>query len=125
MKIIHKLTMILTKYIPVLECIFSFIYLLLGFNGIIIDQINYLFGGCLITDLYFLINSFTFKFCSHYRVAIYYLLGLLLFNIIDSFIPFELPYFYYIIIIGITFSFSCILFCYLKNKDNKNRINAI
>ena len=67
MKISYKLTMILTKYIPILECIFSFIYILLGFNGIVIDQLNYLFGGCLMIDLYFLINSFTFKFCSHYQ----------------------------------------------------------
>lgn len=124
MKISYKLTMILTKYIPILECIFSFIYILLGFNGIVIDQLNYLFGGCLMIDLYFLINSFTFKFCSYYRIAIYYLIGLHLFNIIDSFILFELPYFYYILIVGVTFNFSCILFCYLKNKDNKHNKNS-
>lgn len=126
-KSLHKLLIIVIKYIPMTISIFYILNTILCWLGIDTPVLSNIAGVSLFTWLFLFLSSVVFQFCIYHKMFLYYILVEDLLNIYDYY--FEIPISnvkileIHSVLIGILL-FS-ILFVYLNNhvtKDNKGDI---
>lgn len=71
-KLLHKLTLLSVKYIPILLAIVEFVAVILSYCGISTAILGVLLGTSLVTLIPMYIMSYTFKFCKYHRMVINY-----------------------------------------------------
>lgn len=126
-KSLHKLLIIVIKYIPMTISIFYILNTILCWLGIDAPVLSNIAGVSLFTWLFLFLSSVVFQFCNYHKMFLYYILVEDLLNIYDCYfgIPISNVKILEIhsVLIGILL-FS-ILFVYLNNhvtKDNKGVI---
>lgn len=126
-KSLHKLLIIVIKYIPMTISIFYILNTILCWLGIDAPVLSNIAGASLFTWLFLYLSSVVFQFCIYHKMFLYYILVEDLLNIYDYYfgIPISNVKILEIhsVLIGILL-FS-ILFVYLNNhvtKDNKGDI---
>lgn len=126
-KSLHKLLIIVIKYIPMTISIFYILNTILCWLGIDAPVLSNIAGVSLFTWLFLFLSSVVFQFCIYHKMFLYYILVEDLLNIYDYYfgIPISNVKILEIhsVLIGILL-FS-ILFVYLNNhvtKDNKGDI---
>lgn len=126
-KSLHKLLIIVIKYIPMTISMFYILNTILCWLGIDAPVLSNIAGVSLFTWLFIYISSVVFQFCIYHKMFLYYILIEDLLNIYDFYfgIPISNDKILEIhsVLIGILL-FS-ILFIYLNNyvtKDNKGDI---
>lgn len=126
-KSLHKLLIIVIKYIPMTISIFYILNTVLCWLGIDAPVFSNIAGVSLFTWLFLYLSSLVFQFCIYHKMFLYYILVEDLINIYDYY--FEIPISdvrileIHSVLIGILL-FS-ILFVYLNShvtKDNKGDI---
>ena len=80
-KVLYKLQIYSTKYLPIFISILYMINTTLSYKGYNVEELAMLGGMSLIPLTKLLLDSFTYKLCIHHRVFIYYIL---LHNILTS-----------------------------------------
>lgn len=126
-KSLHKLLIIVIKYIPMTISMFYILNTILCWLGIDAPVLSNIAGVSLFTWLFLFLSSVVFQFCIYHKMFLYYILVEDLLNIYDYYfgIPISNVKILEIhsVLIGILL-FS-ILFVYLNNhvtKDNKGDI---
>lgn len=126
-KSLHKLLIIVIKYIPMTISMFYILNTILCWLGIDAPVLSNIAGVSLFTWLFLFLSSVVFQFCIYHKMFLYYILIEDLLNIYDYYfgIPISNVKILEIhsVLIGILL-FS-ILFVYLNNhvtKDNKGDI---
>lgn len=120
---LHKLFLLIIKYVPVITAIIYFICCVLGcfqIKTIILPNIFFLSP---ISALFIICASFTFKFCIWHRLPIYYSLVLQIINIIDYYSPVVFTNNVMLFIYLLITMFFILLGMYFKNKYNADKEN--
>lgn len=126
-KSLHKLLIIVIKYIPMTISIFYILNTILCWLGIDTPVLSNIAGVSLFTWLFLFLSSVVFQFCIYHKMFLYYILVEDLLNIYDCYFGISISNVKILeihsVLIGILL-FS-ILFVYLNNhvtKDNKGDI---
>lgn len=82
-KILHKVLLILLKYIPIIIGLGYMLNTILLFFGIDLAIISLFTGLSVLPWLFIFISSFVFKFCLYHRIFLYYILIIDTINWID------------------------------------------
>lgn len=113
---LHKIVLICIKYLPFVIGILYFLNTILSYFNIDLYWITLVSGTSLLSILFMLLCSFTFKFCLYHRLSIYYILLNNIINWIDY--KYRIPitnksmFCLYIVITGITV--FLMVFVYVK-----------
>jgi len=118
---LHKITIFVLKFIPVLLSISTFSNQVLSFFGVDIEAFGYLSGTSLLTLLFLYLASYCFEFCSYHRMFLNYVFICDLLNAYDYYIGIPISnialLLINVIIAGIFLFIT--LYLYLHDKHNK------
>lgn len=119
-KTLHKVEILLLKFIPFIVAGIYFINTVLSIYMIDVPILSYIAGISLLPFIFILLSSFVFKFCVYHRIPLYYILVNDTLNTIDSYydIPVENRAF---LILHLTIFFVCFITVFvLRKKCNRN-----
>ena len=122
---LHKVLILVIKYIPLVITLFYILNILLFRSGIDAPVISNIAGVSLLTWLFLYLSNIVFKFCIYHRLFLYYILVTDLINIYDFYfsIPISTSRLFEVHSILIGLLLYAILFVYLNyDKDNKGDI---
>lgn len=113
----HKIFISSLKYFPLIMAISYVASSILLFLGIPI-LCTWLWGTSLLSTIFILIASYTFKFCNYHRIFIYYSLGVEIFKNILFVVGVNVLTTYSLLLIIISFFIVCCIALYQHLKQN-------
>ena len=119
-KTLHKFTVLVLKFIPMLLALISLINTILSCFGIDVPALSYIGGVSLLPLLFLYLSSYVFRFCSYHRIFLHYVAVTEMINIIDYYWGFPISdrgmLMAYVIITGV----FCFLLLYYHQKCKKD-----
>ena len=118
---LHKLFLIILKYLPVLIAMVYLLVSILHCFGIVLYVIPNVFYLSPVSALFILCASFVFRFCIWHRLPIYYALLLHGISILDYYTPLTLTNSLMLFVYLLITIIFILIGLYLKNKHNKKK----
>ena len=118
---LHKLFLIIVKYLPFIIGVFYFMITILnciGISTIVLSNIIFLSP---ISAIFILSASFTFKFCIWHRLPVYYCMLLETISFVDYYSPMAIKSNVMLLIYLIIAILFILIGMYFKNRYNKKR----
>ena len=116
---LHKLFLIIVKYLPFIIGMIYFLIAILNCFGIECIVLTNLIFISPISALFILAASFVFKFCIWHRLPIYYCMILEIISFIDYYVPLLIPSNLILLIYLSVTILTILIGMYFKNRYNK------